>query len=244
MAVYVIAGIAAEYECKYPILKERSEKYKADEGTKPLFSLEITDEILKEKAELLKTDDLEMMEYLVTGTEFYKKLLLYGGMMLHSSAVAVDGYAYLFSAPCGTGKSTHTGLWQKLLGEDRAVIINDDKPAIKKVGDVYCAFGTPFSGKHDISVNRGYPIKGICFLRRGSENKIHEIDIKTAMAPFFNQTIRPDDEKCMDLLCERVDDILKRVKFYSLDCRADVDAAQLSYNFMKGGSNNENKTGI
>lgn len=241
MAVYIIAGIPVEYECRYPLLKARSEKYRAADGIKADFSLEITEELLKKKAACYKTDNMEYVEYLVTGTEFYKKLLSYEGMMLHSSAVEVDGYAYLFSAPCGTGKSTHTEMWQRLLGKDKAVIINDDKPAIRKKNGIYCAYGTPFSGKHDISVDKGYPIKGICFIRRSAENKIHEIDIKTALVPFFDQTIRPDDEKCMDLLCERVDDILKSIKFYILDCRADVDAARVSYNFMKGGGMNENK---
>ena len=37
---------------------------------------------------------------------FYDKLLDFGGMMLHSSAVAVGGYAYLFSADSGVGKSS------------------------------------------------------------------------------------------------------------------------------------------
>ena len=48
-------------------------------------------------------------------------------LMLHGSTVAVDGEAYLFTAPCGTGKSTHTRSWMTLFG-DRAIMVNDDKP--------------------------------------------------------------------------------------------------------------------
>lgn len=241
MAVYVIAGIPVEYECRYLLLKNRSEKYKAEDGTRAEFSLEISDEQIKASAEALNVTDYSIIEYLKMGTAFYKKLLSYEGMMLHSSAVAVDGYAYLFSAPSGTGKSTHTELWQSLLGGDRAVIINDDKPAIRKINGRYFAFGTPFSGKHDISVNEGYPIKGICFINQGSENNIRSIDIRTALVPFFEQTIRPEDESLMDLLCERADDVLKNVSFFALDCTMDIDAARLSYNFMKGGNENEDK---
>lgn len=241
MAVYVIAGIPVEYECRYPLLKERSEKYKAADGIEPFFTLEVTEERIRERLESIRNSTAENQEYLEMGTAFYKKLLMYDGMMLHASAVTVDGFAYLFSAPCGTGKSTHTEMWQKLLGCDRAVIINDDKPAIRKIGDKYYAFGTPFSGKHDISVNEGYPIKGICFVRRAEENSIHSLDIKTAMVPFFDQTIRPVETEYMDMLCERVDDILNCVKFYALDCRADVEAAKVSYNYMKDGGVSENQ---
>ena len=49
--------------------------------------------------------------------------------LFHCSAVAVDGKAYLFTAPSGTGKSTHTRLWREVFG-DRAVMINDDKPLL------------------------------------------------------------------------------------------------------------------
>lgn len=35
-----------------------------------------------------------------------------GGFYLHSSAVELDGRAYLFSGKSGVGKSTHTRLWQ------------------------------------------------------------------------------------------------------------------------------------
>ncbi len=50
--------------------------------------------------------------------------------MLHASAIVVGNSAYLFSASSGTGKSTHTKLWQECFG-DKAVIINDDKPVIR-----------------------------------------------------------------------------------------------------------------
>ena len=57
-------------------------------------------------------------------------LLDYDTLLFHGSVVAVDGAAYLFTAKSGTGKSTHTRLWQKQFGA-RAVMVNDDKPLIR-----------------------------------------------------------------------------------------------------------------
>ncbi len=241
MAVYNIAGIPVEYDCTYELLKSRSEKYKAPDGTVPEFTLKVADETMKRYEKRFSATGEDAFEYMGMGSLFYKKLLSYEGMMLHASAVMLDGYAYLFSAPCGTGKSTHTEMWQKLFGSDRAVIINDDKPAIRKVNGIYHAFGTPFSGKNDISVNAGYPVKGICFIHRAKENRIRSINAEAAITPFFDQTLRPADESLMDLLCERIDDILNCVSFYILECRADVEAAQTAYDFMKGGVGNEDK---
>ena len=113
----------------------------------------------------------EDCEYMCTGGNFYRQLLKYNGMLLHASAVVKDGYAYLFSAPCGTGKSTHTGLWLKTFGDD-AYILNDDKPALRFEDGTWYAYGTPWSGKHDISTNVRVPVAGICFLHRAKENTI------------------------------------------------------------------------
>ena len=64
-------------------------------------------------------------EYYCSAYRFYTQLVDFSGLMLHSSAVIMDGRAYLFSAPSGTGKSTHTQLWLDVFG-DRATILNDD----------------------------------------------------------------------------------------------------------------------
>lgn len=61
----------------------------------------------------------------------------YDGLFFHSSALMLDGKAYLFSAPSGTGKSTHTALWQRHFG-GRVQMINDDKPIIRKKAEFLC----------------------------------------------------------------------------------------------------------
>ena len=51
----------------------------------------------------------------------------HGAMLVHGSTIGVDGEAYCFIAPSGTGKSTHTRLWRQLLSDDHDVVmINDD----------------------------------------------------------------------------------------------------------------------
>ncbi|MBQ7596387.1 MAG: hypothetical protein IJU45_06960 [Clostridia bacterium] len=236
MSVYNIAEINVAYDCHFPLLFERSEKYKAADSVEPEFRLTLTEEYFESRRQRSPNTTDDIFEYMGMGTQFYKALLAKEGMMLHASAVAVDGFAYLFSAPCGTGKSTHTLQWQKLFGEEKAIIINDDKPAMRKVDGVYKAYGTPFSGKHDLSVNTGYPIKGICFISRGETNSIERLPVQRALAPLFDQTIRPAEIDKMDLLCDRVDDILKHVSMYHLRCDISTEAALLAYKTMSGGT--------
>ena len=49
--------------------------------------------------------------------KFCSRAADYGIVLFHSCAVVCDEKAYLFTAPSGTGKSTHADLWCKLLGE-------------------------------------------------------------------------------------------------------------------------------
>lgn len=229
MAVYRIADLTVKYDCVYNTLKSRSEKYLCDEKEAQI-ELSLDEDYYISRRKVFPDTSDEMLEYMGMGTAFYKELLSFEGMMLHSSAVAFDGEAYLFSAPSGVGKSTHTQKWLEVF--PNAFIINDDKPAIRKISGKYYAFGTPFSGKNDVSVNGGYPIKGICFIDRG-DNQIQRIESETALKPLFNQTIRPVDKNKMDLLCDRVEDILKCIPFYVMHCDVSVDAVKMAYDKMK-----------
>ena len=84
----------------------------------------------------LETEDLA--EYIATGDCFAVGLLSHEGMMLHASAVEYGGQAVCFSAPPGTGKSTHTEKWVRLFG---ASILNDDKPALRRESGVWQVYG-------------------------------------------------------------------------------------------------------
>jgi len=121
-------------------------------------------------------------------------LFAYDALVMHGSVVAVDGYAYLFTAKCGTGKSTHTRLWQQLLG-DRAVILNDDKPILRIEKDHVLACGSPWMGKHGIGANLTLPLKGICILERGKENRIKPIPGQEALPMLLRQVNVPQREE-------------------------------------------------
>lgn len=184
---------------------------------------------LKEKAPHLSDEDCE---YLSSGGTFYRKLLKYDGMMLHSSAVMMDGRAYLFSAPCGTGKSTHTKLWQQVFGEDKAVMLNDDKPAIRLVDGVWYAYGTPWSGKYDISTNTRVPLAGICMLRRGEENKIEPYGGAAAVKEILEQTARVNHPEYMMNMLGLIDKLFEKVPVWKLECNMEPEAALLSHKVM------------
>ena len=173
----------------------------------------------------------EDCEYLSTGASFYYQLTRFDGMLLHSSAVVLDGFAYLFTAPCGTGKSTHTALWQKVFG-DRAVILNDDKPALRRLDGKWYAYGTPWSGKHDKSINMRVPLGGICVLARGAENKIAPFGGFPAIHALMEQTTRQKNAEFTGRMLSLLDTLLTEVPVFRMECNMDPDAARLSHRVM------------
>jgi hypothetical protein len=170
--------------------------------------------------------------YMESGGCFYVNLLYYEGMMLHASAVAYGGRAYLFSGPSGVGKSTHTRLWKQIFG-DNAIIFNDDKPALRFRDGRWYAYGTPWCGKDGINANLKMPLAGICFLEQGEDNRITLLTAKEAIPLIIPQTVYQFKraEKAQ-LLLKNMGNLMQHVPMYSLINRADQESARMSYACM------------
>lgn len=233
MPIFKFADLVVEYYTNYDRLTRNSEPYKTGFEDNPDISIIITEEYMDYLDDKCKRMSREECEYFFTGQRFYYRLLDFGGIMLHASAVMMDNQAYLFTAPSGVGKSTHTALWQKIFGSDRAKIINDDKPAIRKMDGKFYAYGTPFSGTSDLNLNVKVPLKAICILERGEENAIERVNPKDHIYFFMSQTIRPKDQRRMDLMLDFLNDMLENVPVYKMKCNMNSDAAVMAYKKMK-----------
>ena len=157
---------------------------------------------------------------------------LHNAMLMHGSAICVDGNGYIFTALSGTGKSTHTRLLRKLLG-DRAYMVNDDKPFILFREDGIYVCGTPWMGKHELGENAIVPLKGIFFLRRSEENVYEAMEPAAALSLLMNQCYRPDDIGAVLSTMDMMDKLLSSVSLYDFGCNMDISAAELSSSLMK-----------
>lgn len=174
----------------------------------------------------------ETLAYMESAYQFYCELIRFDGIFLHASAVVVDGKAYLFSGHCGAGKSTHTRLWQDNFGS-RAQVINDDKPALRRIDGRWMVYGTPWCGKDGININTQAPLAGICNLKKAPHNEIRRLSKLEALPKILAQTIRkfPDRER-MDLLFALVEKLITEIPVFELENLPEPDAAWLSYKTM------------
>ena len=224
---YNIADIITDFDVQYPRLQQQIKAYEYTGDRKTNIKIRFTEEFFKERQEICPHLSYNDIEYMWLGAEFYGALIHFDGMMLHSSCVVYDGKAYLFSAPSGTGKSTHTQLWLKRFPD--AYILNDDKPAIRITSNGVYAYGTPFSGKTNLNVNTGVPIGGICILERGTTNKITRISNDEAIFNILNQTVRPFKEDEMDKVLNILEKVLNTIPTYRLSCNMELEAAEVAY---------------
>lgn len=242
MTEYVIkvAGEAVAVHALFESSREYCHDYLCDEN--PDFSLTISVEDLaleriknaglghEENKNLLLVPDTQL-EITAIQRKLTEQLFAYDVLLFHGSAVAVDGAAYLFTAKSGTGKSTHTRLWREMLGE-RAVMVNDDKPFLRVTDEKITVCGSPWNGKHRLGRNIAVPLKAICILERGPENKIERISAEKALPMLLQQSNRPANAAMLPKYMELLDAVASHVDFYRLQCKAEMEAAALSFQTM------------
>ncbi len=231
MKQFNIAGLRVDMDPHLPMLSKRSVHYMSNDDKSADIVIPHREDWYQEKMKEYPHLNADETEYIWSGEEFYLKLLLFGGFMLHASAVVHDGFAYLFSAPSGTGKSTHTSIWLKEFPD--SYILNDDKPAIRLINRKFFACGTPWSGKYDISKNALVPIAGLSFLERDEKNRISRMPTTDSLFKILSQTVRPYDPAFMDKLLTLLDQFITEVPIYLLGCNISPDAAHTAYAGMK-----------
>ena len=226
--IYEIAGLKVDMNPIHERMRKQSESYLSSGNPVIHVHSNPMDEI-----RILTEDPNEGdLEYICYSADFCRKIVDHGRFFIHASAVVYQGEAYLFSAPSGTGKSTHTSFWNQVLPD--TYILNDDKPVLQPCKDGITVWGTPFAGKTDLHVNTHVPLKGICFLKQGSENRIRKLNEEEGLALLLNNTWRPSDINTMNTLLDMMEQVVSKTGIYEMSCTESEEAALLSFHTMRG----------
>lgn len=160
-----------------------------------------------------------------------EKLVREGVLLMHGSALCMDGAAYIFTAKSGIGKSTHARLWQEAFG-DRVWMINDDKPMLRFTGTEVRVCGTPWNGKHHLSRNASAPLKAIVELERSETNRIEPMKKADAFSLLMRQCVISRDPVTMMQIMELEKRLVSAADFFKLGCNTEPDAAVAAYEGM------------
>ena len=185
-------------------------------------------EIMKEKANAEQPFSNEYCEFVCLYRSIAEQLPSFDGFVFHGAAIEANGKAYIFTAPSGTGKSTHIKLWMEIFGE-QVKVINGDKPVLRKEGTDFAVCSTPWAGKENWHNNISVPLDAICLIRRGKENRIYPINPSEYFDEIMGQVYIPKNSEAWLKTLSLMDELALKTRFYLLECDISREAAELSY---------------
>ena len=151
-------------------------------------------------------------------------------LLFHGSVIAYREKAYIFTAPSGTGKTTHCRLWLENIPDCH--ILNGDKPLLLFGENALYACGSPWQGKERYGVNEILPVEAICLLERDATNHIEPISFSQAFPQLLPQFHKPDALTGAEMV--RLLARLGPVGLFRLGCNMEREAAFTSFRGMVG----------
>ena len=147
---------------------------------------------------------------------------------IHTSTIVCKGKAILFLGESGTGKSTHTRLWQKHI--EGATLLNDDSPILRIIDGKPWIYGSPWSGKTPCYRNESYPLAACVRLSQAPYNQIKKLSIAQGYGA-LHPSCPPDfaySDELYDCISGVLSTLLSTVPVYHLACLPNTEAARLS----------------
>src|ERR1700751_4642801 len=94
-----------------------------------------------------------------------------GGFLLHSASAIRNGKAFLFAGVSEAGKTTISRL-----APSDVTLLTDEISYVRKGGEGYVAFGTPFTGElAKLGENTSAPVAALYLLAKGRENRKDQV---------------------------------------------------------------------
>ncbi|MDO4746443.1 MAG: hypothetical protein Q4B18_07790 [Bacillota bacterium] len=172
------------------------------------------------------------IESIVLLRKIADQMIGFDTILMHGAAIADGNGAYLFTAPSGTGKTTHIRRWMEEL--PGAYVVNGDKPLVI-AGETPMVCGTPWCGKERMNTNTIVPLKAIVFMKRADENAMRRISFLEAFPRLLEQTHRPKDAEKMRKTVQLLSALAKNVQLWQFECNNfRSDAFETTYRALTG----------
>lgn len=142
---------------------------------------------------------------------------------IHSASLYYRGKVWLFAGSSGTGKSTHTNLWNTQFGTP---IVNGDLNLIGISGGVPTVYGIPWCGTSGVCQSGTWPLGGIIHLKQDTGNHCHVLTEEQQILFLTHRIISPSWTPGQLKKNLEISEQLNRHIFSArLHCTADAGAA-------------------
>ena len=156
---------------------------------------------------------------------FFIYAIQHNYLALHCSSIIYQDRALLFSGCSGTGKTTHTKMWQE---EYHVSILNGDVCLIKVINGISVAYGLPWCGSSKQFVNAAYSLGGIVFLEQSNHNQIVLLSPIDGIMNLSARAMTPNyNTQMVDIglaICQQIYSTTKCIKLYN---KPEIEAVNL-----------------
>ena len=239
------ADINVEIRCPYGSAFGNFKKY-LKKFDKPDISFDITQEDIDEERLLhpeiwnpdvsvnhenvAVTYDYGCLEPFVALKKISDAVIHFDTFLFHGAVVEKDGYAYMFTAPSGVGKTTRLKLWLESYPD--SIVVNGDKPFIRVTDEDIYACGSPWAGKEGWNNNVIVPLRAVFFVERAEnnlDNVVTEMGIGKAFPMLLQQVHYPKDPVALRKTLQLLQATDGKVRFYKFRGAPTKEAVQLAY---------------
>lgn len=169
----------------------------------------------------------------VTGSPFCypldQMLLMYllaprGGLCLHAAGAVVASRGCVFPGKSGAGKSTVSRL---LAGGEGTALLSDDRVIVRRRGDGFDLYGTPWAGEARVAVNGSHALEGLFFLRQSSRDAVLPLRRRDTLEKLLPVVSVPwYDDRYRDNVLGICEELIEKVPARMLEFRRDGAAAR------------------
>ncbi len=226
-----IANLNIKVNCKYGFTRDFCGEYVTD--NEPDFSVSVSEDAIDREIEISPFEPSRpYAESICVYREIAEKLPFYDRLVFHGAVISYKNKGYIFTAPSGTGKTTHISLWHKYVGG--VDVVNGDKPVLHITEDFTEAYATPYAGKEGFQNHSHEKLRGICLIEQSKENSIRRIAVSDCLMRIMTQVYKPYDTAAAVKTLDLLDKLLRNVPVYLLGCDMSENAVKCSYEALTG----------
>ena len=137
------------------------------------------------------------------------------GAEIHACGIAdASDRGLLVVGQSGAGKTTMARLWEGVGG---AKVLSDDRIILRRVGDSFTMYGTPWHGEAALAEPASAPLTGVFFLEHGAANTLVPVRGATAATRLFASGFPPFfDRDGLDFTLKFLGDLVAEVPCHEL----------------------------
>ncbi len=227
-----LADLKVNIDCRSDFVRRFCKDYLVENTDSPDICAAASEEAISAECKAAPKVSPEYCETLCIYRSIAERLPEFNRLVFHGASIEYGGRAFVFTAPSGTGKTTHITLWQKNLG-DSVRIINGDKPIIK-VDKASAIYGTPWAGKENLQNNISAPLAAVCIIKRGKKNKISRVENGDAIKNLMTQVYLPHRAEALSKTLSLLGTLIENTPVYLLECDISDEAFKTSFEVLTG----------